>query len=156
MRRDNLEQFGKNHGSTSDCHSQIIKVAGYTPRLEDTQKWAQNLRFLAYDGDGFEGERTEGEDDEGEDDEDEHDEDGHDGNDGAPFSECIKCRGLPYFPHSSPVKALRLTSDLELGDCSDYLAVSYCQSQNRSKNSSSSIIGPDYVARKPDGAKWPT
>jgi len=178
MRRDTLEPFGKNHSSTSDCHAQVVKAAGYTLRHEDTQKWAQNLRFLVCGGDSSEDDRGEDKDDTDDDDEDENDEDeddeddheteagdgedgeyggdGDDGDDGAPFSECIKCRGLPYFPHWGPVKELRLTGDLELGDCSDYLAVSYCWSQDRSDSSSSSTTKPNYVIRKPDGTKRPS
>ncbi|KAH8653130.1 heterokaryon incompatibility protein-domain-containing protein [Tricladium varicosporioides] len=182
MRRDTLEPLGKNHRSAIDCHAQIVKVAAYTLRREDTQKWAQNLRFLTYDGGGSDDEQGENVNDEGKDDDDEDNEneededednededsedeadeggelggdedDGSDGSDGAPFPECVKCRGLPYFPHSSPVKALRLTGDLELGDCSDYLAVSYCWSQTKSTSPSSSGTELDYVIRKPDGTK---
>lgn len=173
MKRDTLEPFGKNHSCTSDCHAQVVKAAGCTLRREDTQKWAQNLRFLVYGGDYSEEERDEDKDDEDEDDEDEYDEDEdeteagdsedredggdrEDGDNWSPFSECVKCRGLPYFPHWSHVKELRLTSDLELGDCSDYLAVSYCWSQDRSDSSSSSTTKPNYVISKPDGTKRPS
>jgi hypothetical protein len=132
MKRDTLEPFGKNHRTIGNCHAQILKVARYTLHREDTQRWSQNLRFLTYDGNDFKGR-----------------------DENTPFFECIKCRELLYFPFSSPVKELRLTGDSELGDCPDYLAVSYCWSQNRSGSSVSSMAGQDYVVRKQDGTKRP-
>jgi hypothetical protein len=74
MKRDTLEPFGKNHRTIASCHAQVLKAAGYTLGCEDTQKWSQNLRFLAYGGDNSE-------------DEDE----------GTPFSECTKCCELRTF-----------------------------------------------------------
>ncbi|KAH8669731.1 hypothetical protein BGZ60DRAFT_538518 [Tricladium varicosporioides] len=109
-----FKTWGEIHPDRYMFKASILEIQEFATPREKSQKWARNLRFLT----SFEQPEPTEIDGSREDDEE---------------LSCHHCRDYPYFnspnPNQPSIATLRLTEPGELGDCTHYIAVSYCWRQ---------------------------